>query len=77
MLYSPFHRPVEFRVRPLPLTDVLLTLFYNEAGELSLHKLTEETCTPIFETQTLLYKISFFSEQPDAVEEKVGQVSKG
>jgi len=48
MLYSPFHHPVEFRVTLLTLNDVLLTLFYSEAGELSLHKLTEETCTPIF-----------------------------
>jgi len=49
MLYSPFHPLVEFRVTPLSLNDVLLTLFYSEAGELSLHKLTEETYTPIFE----------------------------
>jgi len=49
MLYSPFHPLVEFRVTPLSLNDVLLTLFYSEAGKLSLHKLTEERCTPIFE----------------------------
>jgi hypothetical protein len=44
MLHSPFHSPVEFRV-----TQLSLTLFYSETGELSLHKLTEEIYTPIFE----------------------------